>query len=188
MPAKALSGGERNRLLLAKLFTRSFNLLVMDEPTNDLDMDTLELLEELLVEFDGTLLLVSHDRTFIDNIVTSTLVFDTPGKVNEYVGGYEDWLRQRPVVDSEPKKVSSPATRQNKPSPQVNLQDQKELKALPRKIEKLENEIEQLHQRFADPEFFEQDPQLISDAQKQLSQHEQSLEELFARWEALENS
>ena len=188
MPARALSGGERNRLLLAKLFTRSFNFLIMDEPTNDLDMDTLELLEELLVEFDGTLLLVSHDRTFIDNIVTSTLVFDAPGEVNEYVGGYEDWLRQRPVVDSEPKKVSSPATRPNKPRPQVSQQDRKELKVLPRKIEKLECEIEQLHQRFADPEFFQQDPQLITEAQKQLAQYEKSLEELFERWEILEGS
>jgi len=188
MPARALSGGERNRLLLAKLFTRSFNFLIMDEPTNDLDMDTLELLEELLVEFDGTLLLVSHDRTFIDNIVTSTLVFDAPGKVNEYVGGYDDWLRQRPVVDNEPKNVSLPATRPNKFGAQVSQQDRKELKALPRKIEKLESAIEQLHQRFADPEFFQQDPRLITEAQKQLAQYEKSLEELFERWEILEGS
>ncbi len=187
MPARALSGGERNRLLLAKLFTRSFNFLIMDEPTNDLDMDTLELLEELLVEFEGTLLLVSHDRTFIDNIVTSTLVFDAPGEVNEYVGGYDDWLRQRPT-HNEPQKINSPPARPIKSRPQISQQDQKELKALPRKIEKLENEIEQLHQRFANPEFFQQDSQLIAEAQKQLSQYEQSLEVLFERWEILEDS
>jgi len=187
MPARALSGGERNRLLLAKLFTRSFNFLIMDEPTNDLDMDTLELLEELLVEFEGTLLLVSHDRTFLDNIVTSTLVFDAPGEINEYVGGYDDWLRQRPT-DNEPKKINSPPAGQIKSRPQIDQQDQKELKALPRKIEKLEGEIEQLHQRFADPEFFQQDSQHIAEAQKQLSQYEQSLEELFERWEILEDS
>jgi len=187
MPARALSGGERNRLLLAKLFTRSFNFLIMDEPTNDLDMDTLELLEELLVEFEGTLLLVSHDRTFLDNIVTSTLVFDAPGEINEYVGGYDDWLRQRPT-DNEPKKINSPPAGQIKSRPQIGQQDQKELKALPRKIEKLEGEIEQLHQRFADPEFFQQDSQHIAEAQKQLSQYEQSLEELFERWEILEDS
>jgi ATP-binding cassette subfamily F protein uup len=187
MPARALSGGERNRLLLAKLFTRSFNFLIMDEPTNDLDMDTLELLEELLVEFKGTLLLVSHDRTFIDNIVTSTLVFDAPGEVNEYVGGYDDWLRQRPAR-SEPQKASPASIKPEKSKTGINPQDQKELKTLPRKIEKLESEIAKLHQCFADPAFFQGDPGLISDAQKQLAQNEQSLQELFDRWELLESS
>ena len=187
MPARALSGGERNRLLLAKLFTRSFNLLIMDEPTNDLDMDTLELLEELLVEFKGTLLLVSHDRTFIDNIVTSTLVFDAPGEVNEYVGGYDDWLRQRPSI-SAPQKVSSAARKQEKPRPRINQQEQIELKSLPRKIEKLESEIAQLQRSIADPKFFQQESQLISETQKQLAEQEQSLQELYQRWELLENS
>ena len=187
MPARALSGGERNRLLLAKLFTRSFNLLIMDEPTNDLDMDTLELLEELLVEFKGTLLLVSHDRTFIDNIVTSTLVFDAPGDVNEYVGGYDDWLRQRPSI-SEPRKASSAARKQEKPRPRINQQEQKELKSLPRKIEKLESEIAELQRCMADTNFFQKEPQLISKAQKQLAEQEQSLQELYERWELLENS
>lgn len=187
MPAKALSGGERNRLLLAKLFTRSFNFLVMDEPTNDLDMDTLELLEELLVNFKGTLLLVSHDRTFIDNIVTSTLVFDAPGVVNEYVGGYEDWLRQRPATKG-PQKASPAPIKPEKSSIGIDPQNQKELKTLPRKIEKLENEINELQQRFVDPMFFQGDPDLISEAQKQLAKHEQSLQELFDRWELLESS
>ena len=188
MPAKALSGGERNRLLLARLFTRSFNLLVMDEPTNDLDMDTLELLEELLVEYKGSLLLVSHDRTFIDNIVTSTLVFDTPGKVNEYVGGYDDWLRQRPSIN-EPQNIKSAASKQEKPKTKSgNSEDyKKELKALPRKIEKLENEIAKLQLSVADPEFYQQDPRLISEVQKQLAEYEQSLRILFERWEILED-
>jgi ATP-binding cassette subfamily F protein uup len=187
MPARALSGGERNRLLLAKLFTRSFNLLIMDEPTNDLDLDTLELLEELLVEFKGTLLLVSHDRTFIDNIVTSTLVFDAPGEVNEYVGGYDDWLRQRPSI-VEPQKASSAARKQEKPRPRINQQGQKELKSLPRKIEKLESEIAELQRCMADPKFFQQESQLMRETQKQLAEQEQSLQELYQRWELLENS
>jgi ATP-binding cassette subfamily F protein uup len=187
MPAKALSGGERNRLLLAKLFTRSFNFLVMDEPTNDLDMDTLELLEELLVEFKGTLLLVSHDRTFIDNIVTSTLVFEAPGEVNEYVGGYDDWLRQRPSINA-PQNIKSATSKQGgtKSKPANSDDDQKELKTIPGKIEKLENEIEKLQLSIADPEFFQQDSQLIIDTQKQLTEHEQSLQKLFERWELLE--
>jgi ATP-binding cassette subfamily F protein uup len=187
MPAKALSGGERNRLLLAKLFTRSFNFLIMDEPTNDLDMDTLELLEELLLEFNGTLLLISHDRSFIDNIVTSTLVFDTPGKVNEYVGGYEDWLRQKPS-NSEPKNTAPTPVKQEKPRLRISPQDQRELKALPRKIEDLENEVADLQHRFADPDFFKKDPQLFREAQIQLTERQKSLQKLYDRWEFLENS
>lgn len=189
MPAKALSGGERNRLLLAKLFTRSFNFLVMDEPTNDLDMDTLELLEELLVEFKGTLLLVSHDRTFIDNIVTSTLVFEAPGQVNEYVGGYDDWLRQRPSINA-PQNIKSTTSKQGgaKSKPANSDDDRKELKTIPGKIEKLENEIEKLQLSIAHPEFFQQNSQLIVDTQKQLTEHEQSLQKLFQRWELLEES
>jgi ATP-binding cassette subfamily F protein uup len=187
MPAKALSGGERNRLLLAKLFTRSFNLLVMDEPTNDLDMDTLDLLEELLVEFKGTLLLVSHDRTFIDHIVTSTLVFDSPGQVNEYVGGYEDWLRQRPrekaLADARPS-----TGKQTKIKPVISGKQQKELQELPEKIAKLETEIEQLQLEFANPDFYQQDPELISKLQNRLAHCEQKMQKMFARWEQLEDS
>ncbi len=187
MPAKALSGGERNRLLLAKLFTRSFNFLIMDEPTNDLDMDTLELLEELLLEFNGTLLLISHDRSFIDNIVTSTMVFDTPGEVNEYVGGYEDWLRQKPST-REPKNTAPTPVKQEKHGSHLSQQDQKELKILPVKIDQLENEIAEIQHRFTDPEFFQKDPQLFSEAQIQLVERQQSLQILFDRWEYLEDS
>ena len=186
MPAKALSGGERNRLLLAKLFTRSFNLLVMDEPTNDLDMDTLELLEELLVEFKGSLLLVSHDRTFIDHIVTSTLVFDSPGQVNEYVGGYEDWLRQRPQ-DRELSATRPSTDKQSKIKPRISGKQQKELKELPEKIAKMEIEIEQLQLEFTNPGFFQQDPELVSELQNRLTHCEQKMQIMFDRWEQLED-
>jgi ATP-binding cassette subfamily F protein uup len=186
MPAKALSGGERNRLLLAKLFTASFNLLVMDEPTNDLDMDTLELLEELLVEFRGTLLLVSHDRTFIDHIVTSTLAFDSPGQVNEYVGGYEDWLRQRPQP-MENSTIKSGTTRTAKVKPLFSSSQQKELKELPEKIATLEAEIAGLQQGFAQPGFFQQEPEFISAAQNKLARSEREMQKLFERWEQLED-
>ena len=187
MPAKALSGGERNRLLLARLFTRSFNVLIMDEPTNDLDMETLELLEELLVEFKGTLLLVSHDRSFIDHIVTSTLVFESPGKLTEYVGGYEDLLRQQ----SEKSTPANTVISSNKSTPQVrkssiNQGAQQELKTLPAKIEKLEAKIAEFHLQFAEPEFYQQDQQTIQGLQEQLSSHERSLNDLFERWEFLE--
>ena len=187
MPAKALSGGERNRLLLARLFTRSFNVLIMDEPTNDLDMETLELLEELLVEFKGTLLLVSHDRSFIDHIVTSTLVFESPGKITEYVGGYEDLLRQQSEKSNPANTEMSP----KKSPPQARTSSisqgaQKELKTLPAKIEKLEAKIAEFHLQFAEPEFYQQDQQTIKGLQDQLSSHERSLDDLFELWEFLE--
>ncbi|MCP4188380.1 MAG: ATP-binding cassette domain-containing protein [Gammaproteobacteria bacterium] len=183
MPVKALSGGERNRLLLARLFTRPFNLLVMDEPTNDLDMDTLELLEELLIEFKGNLILVSHDREFIDNTVTSTLVFDAPGQVNEYVGGYRDWLRQRPEAIT-PKKQRKPERQTEKPK--LDPAQQKELKALPGKIEKLEGKIAIIHEEFADPGFFQQDDDIVQRRQQVLNDYETDLQVLYQRWEALE--
>ncbi|MFT5599335.1 MAG: ATP-binding cassette subfamily F protein uup [Urechidicola sp.] len=194
MPVKALSGGERNRLLLARLFTRSFNFLVMDEPTNDLDMDTLELLEELLVEFKGSLLLVSHDRNFIDNTVTSTLVFEGEGEVNEYVGGYIDWLRQRTTttesaqaINSKTKSKSKPA-QAPKPKPKAKLSaaDEKELRLLPVKIEKLEKQIEKMHQQFAAPGFYDQSSVITQPLQQQLSELEASLKVLYERWEKLD--
>lgn len=192
MPVKALSGGERNRLLLARLFTRSFNFLIMDEPTNDLDMDTLELLEELLVEFKGSLLLVSHDRNFIDNTVTSTLVFEGEGEVNEYVGGYVDWLRQRTTITESPQAINSKAKVKNKPvqtpKPKAKLSaaDEKELRLLPGKIEKFEKQIEKLHQQFAEPGFYDQDSAITQPLQQQLSEHESSLQALYERWEKLD--
>src|SRR4029079_9259723 len=152
-PVRALSGGERNRLLLARLFTRSFNLLVMDEPTHDLDAETLELLESLLVEFTGTLLLVSHDRAFLDEVVTSTLVMEGDGRVGEYVGGYEDW-RRRTAGGARPAKPSRPAHRRvERPPPvrKLTLKERHEFEQLPARIEALEAEQSALHLSLADP-------------------------------------
>ena len=185
MPVNALSGGERNRLMLARLFTRSFNCLVLDEPTNDLDIETLEILESLLVDYDGTLLLVSHDRDFIDNTVTSTLVFDRPATINEYVGGYQDWLRQRPVPDVDKQEKTSQSSKPSKP-PRQNQAGKKELRALPGKIEKMEQRIEAMQLEFADPEFYQQQASIIEDKQKQLRELESGLQQLFDRWEELE--
>ncbi len=189
-PVSALSGGERNRLMLARLFTRAFNFLIMDEPTNDLDMDTLELLEELLMEFDGTLLLVSHDRAFINHIVDRCFVFEGDGVVNEYVGGYDDWLRQRPepvAVDKPaPVKAAQPSVAAKPKRKKLGFNEQKELKALPRKIEKLEAEIEQVQQDMADPAFYQQDKGLIATAKAQLEDLERQLQGLYTRWEELE--
>jgi len=184
MPVKALSGGERNRLLLARLFTRSFNLLVMDEPTNDLDIETLELLEALIIDYSGTLLLVSHDREFIDNTVTSTLVFEGPGLVREYVGGYQDWLRQRPETETASEKSTARQATVLKTDRQRS--DQKELRALPGKIEKLEARIEILQQKVSAPEYYQQDAGVIRDEQQQLQQLESELLDLYQRWEELE--
>ncbi|MEM7564080.1 MAG: ATP-binding cassette domain-containing protein [Pseudomonadota bacterium] len=184
MPVKALSGGERNRLLLARLFSRSFNFLVMDEPTNDLDIETLELLEELLIEYQGTLLLVSHDREFIDNTVTSTFVFEKPGEVQEYVGGYQDWLRQRKVPSIESKDQKKAVKKQvtaAKPASQ-----QKELRALPQKIEKLEAEIEAIQRTFTEPGFYQREAREIKLLQQELDTRDQALQKLYQRWEELE--
>ena len=195
-PVNALSGGERNRLLLAKLFTQSANLMVLDEPTNDLDVDTLELLEELLSEYEGTLLLVSHDRTFLDNVVTSTLVFEGDGKFNEYAGGYEDWARyQRQIPDapSEPKKrakVASTATqtesrRSEKPR-KLTYKEQRELAALPEKIEALEAEQAELTAQLAKPDFYRQGNETIAITMARLDEVKIELESCYGRWQDLE--
>ncbi|MFT5219321.1 MAG: ATP-binding cassette subfamily F protein uup [Planctomycetota bacterium] len=186
MPVKALSGGERNRLLLARLFTRSFNLLVMDEPTNDLDIETLELLEEMLNEYSGTLLLVSHDREFIDNTVTSTIVFESPGVVKEYVGGYQDWLRQRTVVAAPASKEKSKPKPVKQAKPARSSNEEKELRNLPAKIEKLENLIAGIQQKMAGPGFFQQQADLVQSETDRLQQCETELAICYQRWEALE--
>ncbi|MET0101926.1 MAG: ATP-binding cassette domain-containing protein [Sedimenticola sp.] len=189
-PVRALSGGERNRLLLAKLFTRPANVLVMDEPTNDLDMETLELLEELLLEYQGTLLLVSHDRAFLNNVVTSCLVFEGDGRVNEYVGGYDDWLRQRqPVIEEKPVSKPQPAPKVEKPRPKpkkLSYKDQRELEALPKRIEELEMRLDELQARMADPAFYQQDGEVIAEAKAGMEAVEAELSEAFERWESLE--
>ncbi len=187
-PVKALSGGERNRLMLAKMFTKPANLLVLDEPTNDLDMDTLDLLEELLMDFQGTVLLVSHDRAFINNVVTSTLVFEGEACVNEYVGGYDDWLRQR----QGPKKTVSgdqektPMPRKKGKLKKLSYMLQRELDGLPDELEKLDVEIKTLTARISEPEFYKEDKKVITDAQAELKALEAKLAERFNRWEELE--
>jgi len=187
-PVLALSGGERNRLLLARLFAQPANLLVMDEPTNDLDAETLALLEERLVEYSGTLLLVSHDREFLNNVVTSTLVFEDAGAVREYVGGYDDWLRQRPRTahrTAPPKRTAQPHRRTPKPR-RLTYKENKELLALPAKIEALETEQEQLHALLADPATYRETGTEVAGAVERTKELEQALHEVYARWEELE--
>ena len=189
-PVSALSGGERNRLLLAKLFSKPANLFVLDEPTNDLDIDTLDLLEELLADYEGTVLLVSHDRMFLDRVVTSTLVFEDDAVVNEYVGGYSDWLRQR--KSSEPDKLQTTniqGTTTNQPKPRsakLSYKDQRELDELPQLIEQLETDIDDIHKRMSDPDFYRLPCHEIATKKEQLSAAEADLQTAYRRWEELE--
>jgi len=196
-PVKALSGGERNRLLLAKIFTRSVNMMVLDEPTNDLDVDTLELLEDLLADYQGTLLLVSHDRTFLDNVVTSTLVFEGEGKIGEYVGGYEDWARYRRLVAGErnetPKRAGATPAAARAPQKEgdrarkLSYKDRRELEALPGRIESLDAEQAELHALLSDAEFHRQPREKIAAAMERLETVTKELEACYARWESLES-
>jgi ATP-binding cassette subfamily F protein uup len=190
-PVSRLSGGERNRLLLASLLTKPSNVLVMDEPTNDLDIETLELLESLLADYPGTLLLVSHDREFVNNVVTSTLVLEGEGWVKEYAGGYDDWLRQRPAEPPpekpEPSKTrSKPATPPKERPRRLTYAEQRELEALPERIAALETEIGDLHQTVGDPAFYRQPQTEIVRVNTQLQTLEKELAEAYSRWEALE--
>ena len=189
-PVKALSGGERNRLLLAKLFTKPSNLLVLDEPTNDLDADTLELLEELLIDYKGTVLLVSHDRAFLNNVVTSTLVFEGDGVVNEYVGGYDDWLRQRFTPTASKPNVKSAESKSTavikEKAKKLSFKEQRELEAMPQKIQVLEAEREQINARMGDPGFYQLEKAVISAAQNRLAVIDKELLAVYARWELLE--
>ena len=186
-PVKALSGGERNRLLLAKLFTAPSNILVLDEPTNDLDIDTLDLLEELLIDYKGTVILVSHDRAFLNNVVTSTLVFEGDGIINQYVGGYDDWLRQRKTI--EPPKSSAGVKIKPKPSQVVkklSYQDQRELDELPKKIELLETQIQSISIKMSESEFYRSTKVEIQKTETQLADWQSQLGKCYKRWEQLE--
>ncbi|MDP3559606.1 MAG: ATP-binding cassette domain-containing protein [Legionellaceae bacterium] len=186
-PVKVLSGGECNRLLLAKLFSRPANLIVMDEPTNDLDIETLELLEEILSNYAGTILLVSHDRKFLDNVVTSTLVFEGDGHIQEYIGGYADWLRQRPAVLPPVKPTSVKEKMAAAPIKAVlTSKEQEELKKLPKKIETLEANLAEHHQKMAAPEFYTQNPEAIAKCVEQQEKIETDLVAAYHRWEELE--
>ena len=186
-PVNVLSGGERNRLLLAKLFTKPSNLLVLDEPTNDLDIDTLDLLEELLIDYKGTVILVSHDRAFINNVATSTLAFEGNGEVNQYVGGYNDWLRQRKKPLNQSDKPSKTDTRPKKKSTKLSYKDQRELDSLPDQIENLEIDIADISQQMSEPDFFKAEREHIQNTQKRLSILQDQLSECYTRWEILEN-
>ncbi|MEM7207680.1 MAG: ATP-binding cassette domain-containing protein [Pseudomonadota bacterium] len=191
-PIRALSGGERNRLLLAKLFTQAANFLVMDEPTNDLDVETLELLEEQLLNFNGTLLLVSHDRAFIDNIVTSTLVLPGDGNTYEYVGGYDDYVRQHKVVETAKIKPHKAAVAKQPDSKSPKLKklgymDQRELDAMPDTIDTLETEKSELETRMSDPDFYQQDAEIAAQTQERYAKLTGELEALYARWDELES-
>jgi ATP-binding cassette subfamily F protein uup len=197
-PITRLSGGERNRLLLAKLFAQPSNLMVMDEPTNDLDVETLELLEELLGEYEGTLLLVSHDRDFLDSVVTSTLVMPdagaNDGRIEEYVGGYSDWLRQRSTA-TDAAKTAAKAPEPAKPAPaaaaapakrKLSYKDQRELDELPARIEALETRIAEMTAAMNDPAFFQRDHAAVTTHNAALATAHAELEQAYARWQALD--
>ncbi|MBK9428380.1 MAG: ATP-binding cassette domain-containing protein [Gammaproteobacteria bacterium] len=190
-PVRALSGGERNRLLLARLFTRPANFLVLDEPTNDLDTETLEILESLLTNYAGTLLLVSHDRAFLDNVVTSLIAFDPDGEVREYVGGYSDYLRQRPAPPSRenvPRDASPPPPTASPPPAKVKLnhKERQELDAIPARIDALENEHRQLLETMSQPGFYSRPAADITAANTRTAQIQHELETIVERWEVLE--
>ena len=184
--ARVLSGGERNRLLLAKLFTRPANVLVLDEPTNDLDIETLELLEELLVQYDGTLLLVSHDRTFLNNVVSSTIVFEGDGVLKTYVGGYDDWIDQRIKPEANSLKATKLSSIQKTSKRKLSNREREELKTLPATIEKFEKELEELQLQMSDPTFYRKSKEEISSANQRAESLPQKLEYAYQRWEELD--
>jgi ATP-binding cassette subfamily F protein uup len=194
MPVKALSGGERNRVILAKLFTRAANLLILDEPTNDLDIETLEVLENKLCEFSGTLIVVSHDREFLDNVVTSTIVFEKDGQIREYVGGYSDWMRQNhqlaeidhPYATGDRKRAAAERRRQRKPT-KLSYKNQRELDQLPAEIEAIEVSISQLQIAVSEPDFYAQGRKEVQAKLQQLVDAETLLERRVERWSELEN-
>ncbi len=192
-PVKALSGGERNRVILAKLFTRPANLLVLDEPTNDLDIETLEVLEDKLCEYSGTLIVVSHDREFLDNVVTSTIVFEENGRIQEYVGGYSDWVRQGKQLavtdnpyEAEERKRRAAERRRQRPATKLSYKDQRELESLPAAIQTLEETIARLQQTVADPGFYARDGETVRETLQALTDTEAELERRVDRWGELE--
>ncbi|HXC92981.1 MAG TPA: ATP-binding cassette domain-containing protein, partial [Geobacteraceae bacterium] len=189
-PVHILSGGERNRLLLAKLFTKPSNVLVMDEPTNDLDAETLELLEDLLSEYSGTLLLVSHDREFLNNVVTATLAFEGDGRISANVGGYDDWLRnssQSKASQSEPKGAKEKGKPEKDKPRKLSFKEERELETLPEKIAALEAEQTELHGRLADPELYKSAGAEVTAINVRLTALEAELEAVYRRWEELES-
>lgn len=189
-PARFLSGGERNRLLLARIFKRPSNVMVLDEPTNDLDEETLELLEELVSSYQGTVLLVSHDRAFLNNVVTSTLVLDGNGQVHEYDGGYDDYVRQLGEA-KDPTEVGPPKKPQLRPAKSSTRKrtwnEARELEKIPARIEQLEVEQTEIHETMADPSFYKRDRAEIAEATGRVTVIEEELASLLSRWEELES-
>lgn len=187
-PVSTLSGGEKNRLLLARLFATPSNMLVLDEPTNDLDAETLELLEDRLLEYSGTILLVSHDRTFLNNVVTSTIVLEGEGRLQEYVGGYDDWLRQRAEIkEAVPKEAKAKKEKQPKEKSKLSFKEIKEREELPRKIEKMEKEKSELMELLNSPDLYKtNNPARVLDINNQLAVLEVDLETAYTRWDELE--
>jgi ATP-binding cassette subfamily F protein uup len=191
-PVGILSGGERNRLLLAKLFTKPSNILVMDEPTNDLDAETLDLLEDLLMDYPGTMLLVSHDREFLNNVVSSTLVLSGDGSVREFAGGYDDWLNQSALeASAAAPDLRKPAVEKEKPlkerARKLSFKEERELESLPEMIAALEEEQAALHTRLSDPEFYRNAGGDVAVINNRLVELEQELETAFLRWDELES-
>jgi ATP-binding cassette subfamily F protein uup len=196
-PVKSLSGGERNRLLLARLFARPANVLVLDEPTNDLDIDTLELLEEMLQSYEGTVFLVSHDRTFLDNVVTETIAWEGPGQWREYVGGYQDWLRQRgtaPANNAAPAVKNLSVSVQMQPDPKtaakkptkLSYKEQRELDELPAKLAALEAEQAAVVAKLNDPALYQRSPDELRKVTDRAAELDFLLTDLIIRWDALE--
>ena len=193
---KSLSGGERNRLLLARLFSRPANLLVLDEPTNDLDMETLELLETLLQDYSGTVLLVSHDRTFLNNVVTQVFAFEGDGHVQAYAGGYDDWLQQRPNASKSEGTGAAAPSKRDTPAVVISqkvatrtkmiYKEVRELENLPAKIAALEKEQAALQVQLSDPAFYSKSPQLVTPLGARVNEIGVELESILARWEVLE--
>ena len=186
-PIRMFSGGEKNRLMLAKILSQPANLLVLDEPTNDLDVETLELLEEMLVDYAGTVILISHDRTFLNNIVSSTIVMEGDANIEQYIGGYDDYLRQRSEqLESKGKsKTTAVANKPKKAQTKHSYKEQQQLNELPKKIETLENNIAIAQRQLSDPTFY-QNP----DAQNitiELSKMELELEQMYDKWSELDN-
>ena len=190
-PVKALSGGECNRVLLAKLFSLPANVLVLDEPTNDLDVETLELLEEILLEFNGTVLLVSHDRSFLDNVVTSSLVFEGDGQINAYVGGYKDWLRQRPVEKTSTKESVVAAKKSAKlelpAKKKLSYKLQQELDQMPKKLETAESKLQALQEQVSSADFYQNDSKHVAKTLEELAIAEVAIEDIMERWVELED-
>lgn len=185
-PVKSLSGGERNRLLLARLFTRPVNVLVLDEPTNDLDIETLELLESLLLDYSGTLFLVSHDRAFLDNVVTQVIAFEGKAHWREYVGGYEDWVRQKAAVKAKPPEEKKSLVQSKPKKSSLGYNETRELQSLPEKIEQLEAEQKELEALLGDPDLYRKSPERVRASQARLDAIETEITLALARWEELE--